>query len=111
MRVNPKEIIRRVNKGIKVTDVASALGIHRSTVYRWMRRAKTAQGTLSSLHLERRSTRPHTIYKYNFTNQERADIEKHRRHRGQMAEKIARKLHLAVSWRTVHRFLKEKSLV
>lgn len=111
MRANPKEIIRRVNKGIKVTDVASTLSIHRSTVYRWMKRAKTARGTLSSLHLERKSTRPHTTNRYNFTSKEKIDIERYRRHRGQMAEKIARKLHLEVSWRTVHRFLKEKNLV
>jgi len=111
MRANPREIIRRVNKGGRVVDVARDLGIHRSTVYRWIQRAKTAQGTLSSLHLERKSTRPHTIYKYNFTSQERVDIEKHRRHRGQMAEKIKYKLHLPISWRTVHRFLKEKNLV
>ena len=111
MRANPKEIIRRVNKGNKVADVASALSIHRSTVYRWMRRAKTARGNLSPLSLVRKSTRPHTIHRYNFTQQERMDIEKYRQKTGQMAEKITRKLNLPASWRTVHRFLKIKGFV
>jgi len=111
MRANPKEIIRRVNKGIKAAGIASDLGVHRSTVYRWMRRAKTARGNLSSLKLKRESTKPHTIYRYNFTQQERMDIEKYRQKTGQMAEKITRKLNLPASWRTVHRFLKNKGFV
>lgn len=111
MRANPREIIRRVNKGNKVVDVALGLGIHRSTVYRWMKRAKTAQGTLSSLHLERKSTRPRKTYKHIFTHQERVDIEAFRSKRGQMVEKITRKLNLEVNWRTVHRFLKDRNLV
>lgn len=111
MRANPKEIIRQINRGVKVTAVASNLGIHRSTVYRWMSRAKTAHGNLSSFYLDRKSTKPHTIYRYSFTTQEKLDIENCRKKRGQMAEKIARKLQLSVSWRTVHRFLKDKNLV
>src|SRR3990170_723585 len=111
MRANPKEIIRRVNKGIKAAGIASDLGVHHSTVYRWMRRAKTARGNLSSLSLVRKSTRPHTIHRYNFTQQERMDIEKYRQKTGQMAEKITRKLNLPASWRTVHRFLKNKGFV
>jgi len=111
MRVNPKEIIRRVNKGNKVSNVALSLGIHRSTVYRWMRKAKTARGNLSSLDLVRKSTKPNTIHRYVFSQKERVDIESCRRKRGQMAEKITHKLHLEASWRTVHRFLKNRNLV
>lgn len=111
MRVNPKEIIRRVNKGIKVADVASHLGVHPSTIYRWIKRAKTGHGGLTSLGLKRKSTRPRTIHRFEFTPEQRVDIETYRIRTGQMAEKITRKLNLPVSWRTLHRFLKDKNLV
>ncbi len=111
MRANPKEVIRRVNKGNKASDIALSLGVHRSTVYRWMQRAKTARGSFSSLGLEGKSTKPKTIHKYIFTHQERVNIESYRKRRNQMAEKITRKLNLSVSWRTVHRFLKDRNLV
>jgi len=111
MRANPKEIIRRINKGNKVASVALSLGIHRSTVYRWMKRAKTVYGSLSSLGLKRKSTRPHITHHLEFTPEQRVEIEAYRTRTGQMAEKITRKLNLPVSWRTVHRFLKEKNLV
>lgn len=111
MRANPKEIIRRVNKGTKVADVATDLSIHRSTVYRWMERAKTVHGNLSSFHLNRKSTRPHVIHCFEFTTEQKIGIETYRRTTGRMAEKVVHKLKIPASPRTVHRFLKDKGLV
>lgn len=111
MRVNPKEIIRRVNKGGRPQDVAWDLGIHRSTVYRWITRAKTVRETLSSYHLARKSTKPHTVHHFEFTPSQRVEIEAYRRKTGRMAVKIAFDLGLPVSWRTVHKFIKKKGLV
>lgn len=111
MRANPREIIRLINQGNNPTGVASSLGIHRSTVYRWMGRARTFLGRFSSSHLVRKSTRPHTIRSYRFTGKQRTDIERYRDKTGQMAEKIVAKLGLPVHWRTLHRFLNRKGLV
>lgn len=97
--------------GGQPADVAHALGIHRSTVYRWVGKAGTYRGQLTSLGLERQSTQPHTIHRYEFTSRQRLDIEKYRNKTGQMAEKIVSKLGLPVHWRTLHRFLAHKGLV
>lgn len=62
MRVNPRTIILTLKKHQgKAADTAKELGIHRSTVYRWVKRARDARGNLSSRGLKRKSTRrPHT---------------------------------------------------
>lgn len=111
MRVSPKEIIRQVNKGIEPGDVAQSLGIDRSTVYRWMTRAKSIHGGLSSHHLERLSTQPKTIHRFEFTPDQRIAIVNYRKRTGQMAEKIVHKLDLPIHGRTLHRFLAHKHLV
>ena len=111
MRVNPKEIIRRINKGELPKDVALDLGVHRATVYRWMRRARAIDGGLTSFGLKRRSTKPHTIKPEVLVGEQKVEIKKFRESTGQMADKIAVKLGLNVSGRTVHRFLKKKGLV
>lgn len=111
MRVNPKEIIRLLNRGNKPNQAAVGLPIHRSTVYRWMGRARTYRHRLTSIGLQRKSTQPRTIHKYAFTPAQRLDIEAYRNKTGQMAEKIVCKLNLPVNWRTVHRFLQVKGLV
>lgn len=111
MRVNPKEIIRQINRGLTPMGVALDLGIHRSTVYRWIAKAGTTRGHLSSRGLVRQSTKPCVIHRYKFTSKQRFDIEEYRNKTGQMAEKIVFKLGLPMGWRTVHRFLATKGLV
>lgn len=111
MRVNPKEIIWLINRGDKPVDASRTLGIHRSTVYRWMRKAGTYRGQLTSLGLKRNSTRPHTIHKFEFTPKQAFDIQTYRHKTGQMAEKIVYKLGLPIHGRTLHRFLANHDLV
>lgn len=111
MKVNPRQVIRLINKGNKPSEVAFGLGIHRSTVYRWMIRSRNALGNFSSFHLTRKSTRPHTIYRYQFTDKQRVDIETYRKRTGRMARKIAFDLNLPVSYRTVHKLLLARGLV
>lgn len=112
MRVNPKEIVVNLNKnGGRVGQVASLLGIHRTTIWRWKMKAKTGYGTLSSRSLSRKSTKPKKIHRHEFSAKERQEIEEYRLRNGRLAKKIVYDLNLPVSYRTVHRFLLKKGLV
>lgn len=109
MQSNPKAIIRYFNKIQSVTSTAEYFNIHRSTVYRWLKRAKTIRGTYSSHGLERKSTKPNTIYT-SLTNQQKIDIEELRHSHGYNAAKLKVLLNLDVSVSTIHRFLVKKKL-
>jgi len=112
MRVNPKEIVRRINKGEKPAALASSLNIHKSTIYRWIKRSKRGvYGKPTSHYLARKSTKPHNIRVFEFTPDERIKIVSYRKRTGRMAKKIAHDLSLACSDRTLHKFLKKKGLV
>lgn len=112
MRVKPRDIILTLKShGFQAYQTASLLGIHPTTVYRWIKKATVTPGILSSHHLSRRSTRPRTVHRYPFSPEEKIDIEQLRKTTGYMAEKLTKLLHLPCSPRTVHRFLKRKSLV
>lgn len=109
MRVNPKLII----KCLRASDhdfvwTAEFLGVHRSTAYRWWEKFA---GLTDKRKLKRKSTRPQTIYRHEFSSKDRLDIETYRHKRHPTAERIVAKLNLTVSSRTVHRFLKRKGLV
>ena len=101
MRVNPKLIIKLLNKD----EPLSELGINRTTVWRWKKKARTSRGTLSSRYLTRKSTRPHHIHRYIFSGSDRIRIEEYRKRTHRGAVKIRHYLGLAASNRTVHRFL------
>ena len=110
MRIKPREIIltyKRLNGDVRAT--AKELGIHHSTVYRWLNKAKTGWG-ISSRGLHRKPTKPKSIKKALGVNQ-RVRIEELRNKYGWDAQKICAFLNLSVSSRTVHRFLKRKGLV
>ena len=63
MRVKPGIIITTLKRNnLSVADTSCDLGIHRSTVYRWIKRAATVRGTLSSRNLKRKNTRPKSIH-------------------------------------------------
>jgi putative transposase len=111
MRVKPKDIILEYKRRGSAYLVASKLGIHPSTVYRWIKRATRAPGLLSSSSLRRKSTKPRNTHKYEFTPTQRTQIISLRDDKGWMAKKIVRHLNLSCHPKTLHRFLKRKGVV
>ena len=111
VRISPREIILTLKRnGLSVVKTASDLGINRTTVWRWGRRAAARPGVLSSRGLNRKSTRPKRV-SFKLTSTEKVEIENLRKKKGYGAAKIRAKLNLEVSVSTVHRFLTRKSLV
>lgn len=117
MRVNPKRIIRVLNKsGQQVKDAADKLGIHQTTIYRWIKRVNGKRYLNKSTvlvmepGLKRLSTRPYNI-NYALNDSEKGKIAALRRKYGITAEKITVQLKLDVHHRTTHRFLKRIGLV
>lgn len=111
MRVKPGLIIltfKRNNLEVKAT--VDQLGIHRSTVYRWIKRARVCYGNLSSAHLKRESTKPKTIH-FTLTTEQIASAVKIRERRGVTAEKIIKQLALPAHPSTLHRVFVKKNLV
>lgn len=112
MRVKPREIILTYKRfGNKAYEAANQLGIHPATVYRWVRRARSAYGNVSSKNLKRKSTSPETIHRHEFTSSQRIKIETLRDQKGWMAGKIIKHLNLTCHPRTLHRYLKRRHLV
>lgn len=111
MRVKPREIVLSYKKTNNVVATATKLGIHRSTVYRWLKKARGgSRFTLSSTGLIRKSTKPYHVAR-KLTVEQRIEIERLRKERGYNAAKIKAKLNLNVSVSTIHRYLGRKSLV
>lgn len=115
MRIKPKLIIEAFKKNFEdVSQAARFLGIHRTTVWRWVKKARTNStsriGYLSSKGLKRKSTRPYKI-SYALSYTEQSDIIALRKRKKYTAEKIKKKLSLSVHSLTIHRFLKEKGLI
>lgn len=115
MRIKPKEIIKslRVHK-YQVSATANELHIHRSTVYRWIKRARDNSnmrfGTLSSQGLQRKSTKPHKSYP-SISSAEASAIIALRKKKRYTAEKLKKRLHLSVHPLTIHRLLAKKGLI
>ena len=111
-RVNPKEIIKKYKEYESVTKVAKELNISRTTVYRWIKRARSIYSrlSLSTRNLKRKSTRPKKIY-YALSPEERIEIERLRKEFGYCAKKIASFDTIKASESTVYRFMKKKGLV
>lgn len=55
MRVKPYLVIRTFKKMGSAQDAAKELGVHRSTVYRWILKARTAFGTLSEERIKKKT--------------------------------------------------------
>lgn len=110
MRVKPRLIIEALNKGASVPDTTSQFGIHRSTVYRWVKKARGARGKLSGQGLRRKSTKPKTIH-FALSPQEKTLAITKRKERNTMAEKIVKKLNLSVHPSTLHRLFLKHGLV
>ncbi len=115
MRVKPRIIIKKVKECHgNIAQAALLLGVNRTTVWRWVQRAKTNSlsriGYLSSRNLQRKSTRPHIIH-YAFSKEEESAIIQARRAEGYAAVKVKGYLHLSASWMTIHRLLKNKGVI
>lgn len=112
MRVKPYLIIRIFKKTLHAKDTAGLLGIHRSTVYRWLSKARSIHSRLelSEKNLVRKSTKPHTIRKALSKNLE-SDIIRVREETGYAAIKIRGELKLAAGVNTIHRLLGAKGLL
>lgn len=112
MRIKPYLIIRTFKKTLNVRDTASLLGIHGSTVYRWIERARSIHSRLelSEKGLVRKSTKPHTIRKA-INREEESDIIQVREETGYAAIKIKGELKLVAGVNTIHRFLGVKGLL
>jgi len=115
MRIKPRLIIEKVKeRGNNIADAANQLGIHRTTVWRWIQRAKASSrsriGHISSRNLKRKSTQPHIIH-YKLAAHEESAIIKLREKEGYTARKLKHALGLHVSWMTIHRLLQRRGLV
>lgn len=113
MRVKPYSIIRTFKKLGSASETARILGIHRVTVYRWVRKARSNHQSkfgLSERSLHRKSTRPYTIHRA-LTPQDEVNIVSLRTKKRYTAEKIKKKLNLNVSVKTIHRTLIRYNLI
>ena len=111
MRIKPRQIILTYKAEGGVYKAAKRLGIHPTTVYRWIKRSKSNLGNISSKNLRRKSTRPKTIKRFEFTPEQRIGIEKLRKEKGWMVEKIVKQLDLGCNPKTLHKYLKRRHLV
>lgn len=110
MRIKPRIIIETFKaNGCSVSVTARMLGIHRSTVYRWILKARSPLGHIRVNMLERKGTKPHTI-RYALTLHEEFAIIRLRKEKGYTAEKLKYILKLNVSVRSIERLLQRKGL-
>lgn len=113
MRVKPYLIIRTFKKTRSASNTAKMLGIHRVTVYRWIKKARSNHQSkfgLSERGLYRRSTRPYVVHKA-LSPQDEVNIVSLRIKKRYTSEKIKKILNLNVSVKTVHRTLKRYNLI
>lgn len=112
MHIKPINIIKTLRlNNYDIHKTASDLSIHISTVYRWIKRSRSLFNNfkLSTINLNRKSTRPKTIHT-KLNSNTKADIIKLRKDTGYCAEKIKKYLDLSVSRNTIHRYLKKQGL-
>lgn len=114
MRIKPRIIVKTLKlNGLDVAKTASVLGIHRSTVYRWVARAKAPYGykvVLRERNLKRKSTRPKTILKV-LDKDQKASIVTLRKRTGYTSEKLKYILKLPASTSSIKRFLRKEGLL
>lgn len=112
MRVAIKNIILSFRRTCSVKETAKELGISRWTVSRWVKRGKSIHTPHHIIWkgLERRSTRPHTIH-YKLPSSIRTILVDLRAKKHVGAKKLAHRIPLLVSSRTIHRFLQSRGLI
>lgn len=110
MRVKPRVILQTFKKHkLCVVSTVQSLRIHRTTVYRWIAKARHF-GTVRVNKIRRKSTRPYIVH-YALSSKQESDIILLRKTKGYTAEKIKSKLDLKVHRNTIHRLLKREQLV
>ncbi len=110
MRIKPSIIVQTLKATGSVLGTARSLGIHRTTVYRWIKRARTSYGYLKATGLSRYSTKPHSLHTKVSPSLE-SGIMRLRNDTGFAATKIKFLLATTVSRSTIHRVLVRKGLV
>ncbi len=109
MRQHPKKIIQIYKETRDIQHTAELLGIHRTTVSRWLRRARSpypyGEPRYVMRGLQRKSTRPKRLREPALSGEERVVIAAMRQKRGWCAEKLREETGIAVSVSTVKRFL------
>ncbi|OGY09776.1 MAG: hypothetical protein A3D24_01280 [Candidatus Blackburnbacteria bacterium RIFCSPHIGHO2_02_FULL_39_13] len=111
MRVEPGLIIKTFKKcDFVVVDCACDLGLHISTVYRWIKRARTYRGKLVS-NIERKSTKPKTFRGCVLSIEQLDKAAVLRKETGWTAEKIVSELNLPICSLTLHRKFTKLGLV
>lgn len=111
MRVKPSVIIKTFKEcGFLASDCAQILGIHRSTVYRWIKRARTYRRKLVS-NIERKSTRPKELKGNSLSLNQIDQAVILRKETDWTAERIKKLLNLPVCSLTLHRRFKSLGIV
>lgn len=110
MRVKPRDVILAFKQTDSAAETAEALGVHRSTVYRWLKRASKGHKCYSSRGLARKSTRPRTI-RYAISTEDMVKLLHLRRERGWGARKLVHLTETAAHHNTVHRLLARHDLL
>lgn len=111
MRVEPGLIIKTLKKSdMDVSCCAGILGIHISTVYRWIRRARTYRGKLVS-NIDRKSTKPNRLRGNSLLPNQIDKAIGLRKQTGWTTEKIVSELNLPVCSLTLHRRFTKLGLV
>ena len=109
MRLEPKQIIQTYKQTNSAQATATILGIHKTTVYRWLRRSRSGWSNHLREGVKRKSTRPKNP-RYILTSEQKLAVEDLRIERGLDARKIVYSLNLPVSHMTVYRYLKRRGL-
>lgn len=110
MRVTVKEIVLAFRQTGNISQTASKLGVSRSTVQRWLRRARGLTGRLKYQGIHRLSTRPKTNSRIITPDIETRVLSLQKiSHFG--PKKLVKSLKLPISHMAVHRLLVVKGLV
>ncbi len=110
MRQKPKEIIRSFKLTGSAIKTAEVLGIHKTTVYRWLRRSRSGWSNHLRENIHRKSTAPKNV-KGILPSTDKIHIRELREKTGWDSRKIKYSLNLSVSHMTVFRYLKGQKLV
>jgi len=112
MRTNPKEIIRSFKQNQSVVETAEYHGIHKTTVYRWIKRSRSvlSRCAVTLKYAVRKSTRPKTP-SYALTPIECVKVRALRYKTKWDTRKIKHVLKLEASHMAVYRYLKRWKLV
>src|SRR6185295_18105024 len=110
MRKNPEEIIRSFKITGSVKKTAEIVGVHKTTVYRWLVQARGGWSNHLKENLKRKPTTPKNI-EYALSTTERIRIRELRAKKEWDARKIKYALKLSASHMAVYRYLKRQKLV